>query len=500
MHILAPHISCVILPHELEEALAQEYKQIYIITSKGFFKHHVLRGEGRFVRVKVDSIPGYTEPKIDQGMNFLPAGKIPYALFEQVQAFFMKVMEVKNSEVEAMIHILYNQERGYHLGVPPQRISKASVSYDWDYVPAGTSIVVDIHSHNTMGAFFSGTDDRDDRNNISFSGVFGKLKDRTPATIWRFNYLDKKFEASVEDLFEAPARPEVAVPEEWLTQVQVLATPVYGGYSGLGNVGRPVGSPASRPVNGKTHEQMSREAKWRYPTTPSSGTTSQNPVAKEVGGNPSTFRGQPSGNGQSTANGFGGERFYEDYDAEDALLHFFGHGATEPGYGVPTRGIPTASNEAEEVTGDDVPFAERGISNTVPRHHANFELLGDDEPADPNFGVNHLREDVNGEEPDPVGKPSGELYLGDGSRFSQEDTSTDPEYEAIAAIHGTDVADAWWDIAHSMSTLDGKDELNQELICDMIGLTTDEGQLKIFREIYQRLSPNNRLKVETHGL
>ncbi len=151
MHVLAPHISCVCGPTELQEVINQGYKEIYIVTSKGTFKHHILRGENRYVRVKVDSIPGYIEPKIEECMNFLPAGKVPYELYEQVLGFFRKVMEVKVAEVEAMIHVLYNKEQGYHLGVPPQTISKASVSYDWSYIPAGTSIVVDIHSHNTMG-------------------------------------------------------------------------------------------------------------------------------------------------------------------------------------------------------------------------------------------------------------------------------------------------------------------------------------------------------------
>ena len=151
MQILAPHISCVCSSNEFAEAVALGYKEIYIITSKGTIKHHVLRGENRFVRLKVDTIPGYEEVMISEALNFLPAGKIPYAIYEQVLGFFRKVMEVKSAELEAMIHVLYNRELGYHIGVPPQTISKASVNYDWSYVPSGTSIVVDIHSHNTMG-------------------------------------------------------------------------------------------------------------------------------------------------------------------------------------------------------------------------------------------------------------------------------------------------------------------------------------------------------------
>jgi len=156
MQILMPNISCIC--HSLQEetdAVTQGYKEIYTIVKDEYFKRHVFRGENRFIRLKVDSIPGYVRPASEiipaemtrQEIAFLPAGKISYDIWEQIIAFFKKVMEVKKSEVEAMIHVLYNAERGYHIGVPPQTVSKGSASYDWEYVPTGTSVIVDIHSH-----------------------------------------------------------------------------------------------------------------------------------------------------------------------------------------------------------------------------------------------------------------------------------------------------------------------------------------------------------------
>jgi uncharacterized protein (UPF0335 family) len=142
-------MSCVCFSTEEEtEALAQNYKEIYTVTSGGIFKRHVLRGHNRFIKLKVESISGYTDatgaaPK--QEICFLPAGKIPFDLWKQIIGFFKKVIEVKKSEVEAMIHILYNDTLGYHIGVPPQTVSKTSASYDWSYVPAGTSIILDCH-------------------------------------------------------------------------------------------------------------------------------------------------------------------------------------------------------------------------------------------------------------------------------------------------------------------------------------------------------------------
>jgi hypothetical protein len=153
MHILANRLgSCVVYaplsaegPNELEEAIAQGYNEIYIVGVKGIIKHHKLRGENRFVRVPVDKIPDFEVPVVEPQIQFLPDGKIPYNLFEQVVSFFKKVIQVKSAQLEAQVHILWNREQGYHIGVPPQQVSGASVTYDWSYIPEGTNIVCDIH-------------------------------------------------------------------------------------------------------------------------------------------------------------------------------------------------------------------------------------------------------------------------------------------------------------------------------------------------------------------
>lgn len=74
-----------------------------------------------------------------------------------------------------------------------------------------------------MSAFYSGTDNNDDKAGIRFSGVFGNLDRATPSTVWRFNYMDKKFDAKIEDIFAAPPKEDVEVPKEWLSRVVVSA-------------------------------------------------------------------------------------------------------------------------------------------------------------------------------------------------------------------------------------------------------------------------------------
>jgi hypothetical protein len=106
-----------------------------------------LRYDGRFIRAKVDSVPGMTSD-LHEDLSFLPGEeKIPYHLFKLVVAFFRKVIEVKNSDVEAHVHILWNPKLGYYLAVPNQRVSKASVSYDYEHIGVDDIIIADFHSH-----------------------------------------------------------------------------------------------------------------------------------------------------------------------------------------------------------------------------------------------------------------------------------------------------------------------------------------------------------------
>jgi len=223
MKILSPHFSCVVLDSaEFEAAKSLGYPEIYYPSTTGFMKYHKFRGEKSYVAIPVDKIPGVTfVPLKENHLNFLPDGPIPFELFDQVKSFFLSVMEAHKSDVEAMIWILYNKQDGYHLFVPEQVVSKASAKYEWSGIPSGSQVIVDIHSHNTMGAFFSGTDDGDDRIGIRFSGVFGRLNDAEPQTVWRFNYMDKHVPTTIHDIFAPRPGLEYTIPQEWLDKVKV---------------------------------------------------------------------------------------------------------------------------------------------------------------------------------------------------------------------------------------------------------------------------------------
>lgn len=259
MKILAPFLSCVVsVPStsgedELAQAIAENYGQIYILSPHGMFLHQRLKpgkdGKQRFIRSKVTSIPGMEVPGIEPAIHFLPDGKIPVNLLWEIEDFFRRIIEVKKTAVEAMIWIMWNQERGYFLHVPKQTVSKASATYDWTDLPANSSIIVDIHSHADFSAFFSGTDNRDDQDRIGFSGVIGHNDKDKRSYAWRFNNRSEKTEITVDQLFLQPVRQNTEVPSEWVDKV---GSPTYQGYQNNGRT-----YPYYQPgANGHTQRYM----------------------------------------------------------------------------------------------------------------------------------------------------------------------------------------------------------------------------------------------------
>lgn len=230
----------------------------FVLKADGRILKRFRAATGKWLAITVDKIPNIVCPFVELGVekgslipaevlreshDFLPAGKIPMHLLRQIVAFFKSVMQYKMKDVvrgsnfstqssfshnyEAMALICWSPDTGYSIRIPTQRVSAASVSYDHDCydLAAGDVIVVDVHSHNAMSAFYSGTDERDDRSSICYSGVVGKLDTDTPQIIFRFNAQEKKIPVQISDIF---GDPEVAVPQEWLDKVSV-GVPVYSG-------------------------------------------------------------------------------------------------------------------------------------------------------------------------------------------------------------------------------------------------------------------------------
>lgn len=458
---IAPFISCVCNSADFEEAVTAGYKEIYVVTTKGIFKHHILRGEKRFIQIKVDSIPGYKDLDLKEDISsFLPAGKVPFHLYQQVEKFFRDVIRTKGTALEAMIFVMWSQEQGYYLHVPNQKVGGASVTYDYNGFPSGSSIVINIHSHGHMNAFFSGTDDNNDSTKIQYSGVFGKFQDPQCTTVWRFNYYTKKFPASVTDLFLPPPIPEVEIPSEWLDKVEIHTPVVHSKSYYPTTVHQGSGKNNRRSFNHtlSDYEDMLDEDFYNFNGfTPSQGSGAVTPsVAKNT----------ISLNGQKKA------------DPLDKFVHVNGRYQLKDSIELTPTDIAALANKRPTIEEDDIPTLSEIVARAVGSQHELDENDSFWAQNEKNFTT--LTEDPSIDNDVPG--------------------SNDEVYEQLAVTHGVDVADAWFDISNSMVDLNGKDDIVNSLVLELSQMASAEGQVKIFKDMFENLSPREKEKIQTTGL
>ena len=158
---------------------------------------------GQFCRkYKTDGIPSLDDGPEPSFKFALP--RIPMDILKKQVSFYRDVMK-DFSNAEAYSIVLYDkEEERYFLEIPKQRISGASVSYAQDELrekfPSNRYIeVISAHSHNTMGAFFSGVDDADEKGDMLYM-VMGQLDKAVPAYKIRANVAGK--ECCILDLEE----------------------------------------------------------------------------------------------------------------------------------------------------------------------------------------------------------------------------------------------------------------------------------------------------------
>jgi PRTRC genetic system protein A len=114
--------------------------------------------------IPVDSVSGLAmlETKID-----FTATKLPLELVRKVTAWFKAVYQKYRSE--AVGYLFYRPSTGEWDFMPPvQTATGASAKYEEAPKREGWTVVGTIHSHGSMSAFHSGTDDADER---FFDGV-----------------------------------------------------------------------------------------------------------------------------------------------------------------------------------------------------------------------------------------------------------------------------------------------------------------------------------------
>lgn len=184
-----------------------EFKKLYT---------HCFQGDGDYVIVNNRIGNFYSKMReldrpglpVEIGNNIvkLKVPKIPSLIYHQIVAFFKDIAD-EMGNAEAFIQVYYDtQESKYVCHVPEQTVSSTSVRYDatknLSEIDRDRYIFVfEIHSHNTMGAFFSGTDNADEKE-TRFYGVLGKIKSETIEEKYRYLVMGKEFLLTKEDIFD----------------------------------------------------------------------------------------------------------------------------------------------------------------------------------------------------------------------------------------------------------------------------------------------------------
>ena len=103
-------------------------------------------------------------------------------------------------QIEQQYHIV---RRGRWLLpiIPPQQAGAGTVSYQMPEVPAA-DMLLDLHSHGNLPAFFSATDTEDD-NGLSVSAVIGSIFD-APTICCRLNVYGTHHEVPCTLVFDSP--------------------------------------------------------------------------------------------------------------------------------------------------------------------------------------------------------------------------------------------------------------------------------------------------------
>ncbi len=163
----------------------------------GLFYDYIVAGNGLFIRAHNPLIRATLciSPVEVRGLHPLEEqvelvhGKIPRRIYDLSLSILMA-----SSEHEQYLAITWEEE--YRLRMPPQERTASSVEYD--KLP---SLIMDVHSHGRMKAFFSIADDEDEQG-LKFYMVVGKLDTLLPEVELRLGVYGYFAPISVEEVFD----------------------------------------------------------------------------------------------------------------------------------------------------------------------------------------------------------------------------------------------------------------------------------------------------------
>jgi len=155
--------------------------------------------------------------------------KLPQTILAKTLAYFRSV-----PHIEAIVFVYYDKDNeSYMMHVPEHSASGGSIVYD-DPPLAELNRkypkVMEIHSHTaSMGAFWSGIDDSDEKNDIIY-GVIGRVMLPEPELRLRVMVGGKAISVDLLDIFDDRPPMDDTYPQAWVTKGEATVVSGHHGY------------------------------------------------------------------------------------------------------------------------------------------------------------------------------------------------------------------------------------------------------------------------------
>jgi len=130
------------------------------------------------------------------------------------QRFFDLALDLFLSDTSSEHYVAIVGDAGYRFYIPVQDKSASGVVYE-----VGSSVILEMHSHGHMGAWFSGTDNLDETG-MKLYGVVGKLN-ATPIVKLRVGVYGYFHELSWKDVFDGALAGAAEYEEEVISESEV---------------------------------------------------------------------------------------------------------------------------------------------------------------------------------------------------------------------------------------------------------------------------------------
>lgn len=190
---------------EIKETATKESKGVYFPGKNGMYLYQPFFINGNEIDTILKNDCGFFDTPAVGIYNYSIVNKIPKELIEEIINTFNDVVKDSGNEAAAQIYREREGDKKYFIYYPEQHISKAQVSYPDDpnlsKLRVNNELVCELHSHNTMGAFWSGTDNANEKE-VCFYVVIGKFGYPSAEYKARIKCLDHQVDLRLCDIFD----------------------------------------------------------------------------------------------------------------------------------------------------------------------------------------------------------------------------------------------------------------------------------------------------------